>query len=161
LAIGEEEINLFKPLLKDIPVFCDLPSNFKNEVLKLMADFRDVNKGEQVISSVQQFPDIYILFKGYLKFSKYSLGQLEKEEEERKCSDFFYIKENFREEGPIQVFGGLDALTANSKDKWKQQFVYALENSSIITFNYKDVKNKIIELTKQSTKTEDQEFLRK
>jgi len=74
---------MFKPLLKDIPFLCDLPMNFRADILKLMANFQDFNKGEEIIPYVQKFPDIYILFKGKIKFSKYSLAEIELEKEEK------------------------------------------------------------------------------
>lgn len=74
---------MFKPLLKDIPVFCDLPVNFRTDVLKLMTNFRELNKGEELIHGSQKYPDVFILFKGQLKFSKYPLSELEKEDEEK------------------------------------------------------------------------------
>ena len=62
---------MFKPLLKDIPYLLDLPLNFRADILKLMINFRDVSKGEEIISNVEKFPDIFILFKGKIKFSKF------------------------------------------------------------------------------------------
>lgn len=78
-----------------------------------MASFREINKGEQLISKLQNHTDIFILFKGKLKFSKYSLGELELEEEEKKVSDMFYNREHFKEVDPIATFGSLDALTSS------------------------------------------------
>ena len=136
---------MFKPLLKDIPVPCDLPNiNFKVEVLKLGLTFTEVNKGHHLIRKEQVVPEldmgegshallgnhlIHILYKGKLKFSKYSLGELELEEEEKKASDMFYNRENFKEVTPMCTFGALDGLTLDSKDCWQPKYVYALEDS--------------------------------
>lgn len=49
----------------------------------------------------------------------------------------------------------------NKEDKWKPQYAYALEDSSLITFKYKDVRDKIKDLNLQIKRAEDSEFLLK
>lgn len=57
------------------------------------------------------------------------MNDMDREYEEAKRSDLFYIKENFKEISPIYTFGSIDDLTSNPGDKWKPKFVYALKDS--------------------------------
>lgn len=62
---------------------------------------------------------------------------------------------------PIYTFGSINGLTLKEEDKWRQTHVYALEDWSVITFHYKEIKDKIEELNMQIIRAEDSEFLRK
>lgn len=106
-----------------------MPFSYRADVLKLVTGFVELEKGDTLISIQEKNPDIYILFKGKLKFSKYSINDYDREYEETKRSDLFYIKENFKEISPIYTFGSIDAITSNQADKWKPAFVYALKDS--------------------------------
>ena len=76
---------------------------------------------------MDETPDIYILYDGTLKFSKYSIDDLDKEEEEKRTSDLFSNSENFKEIKPITTFGSIQDITRNDGDTWKPKYVYAVE----------------------------------
>jgi len=160
LNLSEEEASLFKPLVKDIPVFCDLPTSFRADILKLIWNFLTLEPGEQLITADIPKPDIYILYKGKLKFSKYSIHEIDKELEEIRVSDLFSNRENFKDITPIHTFGSIDLLSNRPEDRWAPKYVYALEESQLITLRYTDIKSKMKKLLKQSEFNEDSEFLR-
>ena len=146
--MNEDEINLFKPLVKDIPILWDLPISFRVDILKLITGFIELEKGEQLISITERDPDIFVLYEGSLKFSKYSVNDYDRENEEIKKSDLFYIKENFKEINPVSTFGSVDAITSLPKDKWKPAYVYALEDSWLLTLNSSQIRIKMEEMVK-------------
>lgn len=144
--MNEDEVNLFKPLVKDIPIIWDLPLGFRVDILKLITGFIELEKGDQLISISETDPDVYVLYEGKLKFSKYSINDYDRENEEIKQSDLFYVKETFKEISPVFTFGSIDSITSIPKDKWKPSYVYALKDSWLITFNSTQIRNKIQEM---------------
>ena len=69
--------------------------------------------------------------------------------------------ENFKEVQPISTFGSIDALTGKDEHKWVPKHVYALKDSCVITFRYKDLKEKIGDEYSRIRRAEDSEFLKK
>lgn len=147
---------------------CCIQSWYSKTYLKLYYSWRrrGVNKLSvkvrySLIKSWCRTPDIYILYKGQLKFSKYSFDDIEKEKEEKRVSDLFSNRENFKEISPIQTFGSIDAITKDESDKWTPKYVYAIEECSIIALRFSEVKAKMTKLLRQTEYAEDSEFLRK
>lgn len=139
-----------------------MPLAFRTDIIKLISSFRTLEKGEELFNTLEENPDIFILYSGRLKFSKYPLEEIEKEKAEIASSDFFSNKENFKEIQPIYTFGSIDALTLKPTDKWVNKFyVYALEDCQLMCMKYSDVKAKILKLNQQLEYSEDSEFLKR